>query len=236
MPKDASGPEKTAAVAEAMTTAAVAAAVAPPGAAAILAAAAGAVAPAVARTFVNIVGRYSDRNTEAIREAYEAKRKDLLAQVEHVLPEVLARLEAAEPRIDDLEARLEDRSTDPEFQSVLDNVVIEASREAIDERRRMLAHAFAGAADVRMTVAEAARAERTLRELDPADVAALRGVGRMSGRDMDRDGPVGGVLAVLVGAGCVQERTGWGGGVLYSVTRTGNLVLRLLASYAPPSS
>ena len=233
MSKDEPAPGKRAAIVEAVTAASVAAAAAPPGVATIVAAAGGSVLPAVARTLTSIIGRYADRNTEAIRDAYEEKRRSFLAEVEKTLPHVLACLEAIEPRIEQLESRLEERAEDPEFQSILDNVVLEASREAIDERRRMLAHAFAGATDVRLTVAEAARAERTLRELNPADVMALRGLGRMAGRDADRDGPVAAALAVLVGAGCVQERTGWGGGVLYNITRTGSLVLRLLASYGP---
>jgi hypothetical protein len=228
--------EKTAAAIEAVTAAGVAAAMAPPGAATLVAAAAGAVAPAVARTIADIFGRYGDRNTDAIREAYEAKRRDILAEAQRIIPEVLARLDAVEPRLERLEGRVEERVEDPEFHSVLDNVVLEASREAIDERRRMLAHAFAGAFNVEMTIPEAARAERTLRELDPSDLATLRGVGRMAGRDFEREGPLRDALAVLLGAGCVHERSGWGGGVMYSITRTGNLVLRLLATYVPPSA
>jgi hypothetical protein len=85
-----------------------------------------------------------------------------------------------------------------------------------------------------MTVAQIARAARTLRELDPENIETLR---NLDGRERDAESPFASTdVEVLFGAGCVSQRIGsppLGGSptVAYSVNATGTLVLRLLATY-----
>jgi hypothetical protein len=56
---------------------------------------------------------------------------------------------------------------------VLDNYGYEAAREPMDERRRMLAYAAAGSVHHTLTIAQLARVERMIRELDPDDLVVL---------------------------------------------------------------
>jgi hypothetical protein len=141
-------------------------------------------------------------------------------------------MRATEPRIDRLEEKLGDRADDEEFQGLVDNFGLEASREALGERRRLLAHASAGAFDVTMTIAQAARAERVLRHLDPVDIERLRRVELFKRYDEHSpDGARREDLDVLVGQGCVSTTWGAGSVASYSITSTGHLVLRLLRSY-----
>jgi hypothetical protein len=123
------------------------------------------------------------------------------------------------------------RALDPEFRRLLDNYGIEAPREATDERFRMLTYAAAISFSVPMTIAELSRAERTIRELDPKDVDALRNL-----MQSDRDGNLRFAtedVDVLLAAGCVSAKWGAGSIVRYSVTTSGDRVLRLLRSYEP---
>ncbi len=56
---------------------------------------------------------------------------------------------------------------------ILQNYDIENRREATRKRRIMLAHAAAGSLRLDLTIAEIARVERVIRELDPDDVGVL---------------------------------------------------------------
>lgn len=114
----------------------------------------------------------------------------------------------------------------------MDNFGLEATRESMDERFRMLTYASAGAFDVTISIAEAARAERVIRELDPSDIMVLRSVkfgGAPADERTERD--------VLIGAGCLRMITGPDDGRMlgYFVTSTGELVLQLLRAYEPNS-
>ncbi|HVU02293.1 MAG TPA: hypothetical protein VHE30_11100 [Polyangiaceae bacterium] len=80
------------------------------------------------------------------------------------------------------EDRLATLEQDAEFWRIGRNFRWEAAREAMDERRAMLANAFAGLADPRLTVEEKARVERVLRQLDPIDARSLWGLVRAAGR------------------------------------------------------
>ena len=131
----------------------------------------------VAGAIVPIVGKlaahWANRNTRALAEARDEMYRDWVveekrATVEHAkwLAEQAADLEA-------LRAKLEELTTDPSFARVRDNYGYEASREAVDERRRMLAFASAGSINLELSIGEIARVERTVRELDPADVLLL---------------------------------------------------------------
>jgi hypothetical protein len=176
-----------------------------------------------------ILGRYETKNTAALIAAWDEAKEDWLIELRRVLPDVLRRLENVEAFQEKLCTRTEDR----QFERLLDNVSIEASREAIDERRRMLAHVGAGLFDLSMTIAEAARCERVIRELDPEDILALRGV---DGYEVVAEARLE-HLELLVAAGCVAEVPGDNQGgeqtVRHHVTRTGLLVLKVTATYEP---
>lgn len=77
---------------------------------------------------------------------------------------------------------------------VLGNLSEAAWREANDERRRMLANASAALIlSVELSVAELARVERTIRQLDPEDLVQLRALadleGDVHGRPLDAADP-----------------------------------------------
>jgi hypothetical protein len=131
--------------------------------------------------------------------------------------------------------------TAPEFQRVFNNYAFEAEREAIDERRRMLQFAFCGSVDPCLTLAEIARTERAIRELDPPDVLQLsnvsfRGDHGDAARDrweMLRGSPC---ADALVGAGCIRISTveggaGEGARQEASLTKIGRNVLVVLRAY-----
>jgi hypothetical protein len=99
-----------------------------------------------------------------------------------------------------------------EFQRVFRNFAYEASREAIAERRRLLAHASAGVLDPFFTIAQKARIERTMRELDPEDVRLLQKVACAASEDGLEAAYIalhqGGVsTATLIASGCVQPES-----------------------------
>jgi hypothetical protein len=185
-----------------------------------------------------ILGRYEQKNTAALIAAWDEAKEEWLVELRRLLPDVLRRLES----IEQLQEKLQERSEDPQFQRLLDNVSIEASREAIDERRRMLAHVGAGLFDPSMAIAEAARCERVIRELCPGDILALR---RLNGWQEvivgTRFDQVAGDrpdhLDVLIASGCVAEVPGDNLGgeqtVRHRVTHTGSRILKLLATYEP---
>ncbi|MCC6665008.1 MAG: hypothetical protein IT375_14750 [Polyangiaceae bacterium] len=156
------------------------------------------------------------------------------AELKSAFPQVVADLER---RIEDVDQKIQAALEDPQLPRVLSNFGFEAAREAIDERRRMLAHAAAGIVDPDLPVERKARVERTLRELDPIDVRALYGI-HLAVRSA-RYGALFSVPSgdVLVASGCVRIGTSaggfGGGGASHSadVTQLGHDVLRVLRSY-----
>ncbi|MFO0685353.1 MAG: hypothetical protein U0234_25060 [Sandaracinus sp.] len=110
-----------------------------------------------------------------------AVSSDALAERAAWLAKVADAARALEARVEDLGARVARLLADGEMQRVWRNIAFEAQREAIDERRRMLAYAIVGtvsSAD-RLSVAQVARVERTMRELDPHDLHVLADVSRI---------------------------------------------------------
>lgn len=101
----------------------------------------------------------------------------------------LRRLEALEHQAKRLEAegfeeekraRLEHLIGDHQFVRVQRNLELEGVREAMDERREMLAYAAAGAFSVELSLGDISRVERVLRELDPAGVRLLERIHKCS--------------------------------------------------------
>jgi hypothetical protein len=138
---------------------------------------------------------------------------------------------------------------------ILANYVDEAYSEPLDERRRMLAHAAAGLANLELSIAELARAQRILRELDPDDAVALYqlhmlphslGHSAYERFSVRTPGQASAVIALklweqggresLSTSGCVRILAAGGGfGVgtheELRLTDTGRLVLKVLHSY-----
>lgn len=202
---------------------------------------AGSLAPAALRAVVSAFGRYANRNTKAMQDAWDARRFQWIIESCVLLDRDFPQLKAAVAHIENIVDALDDRmkrlelaterSLDPEFQRILDNYGIEASREAIDERLRMLTHATAGSFSAPMTIAELSRVERILRELDPPDITVLRTLEVGVHSPMHIHG-----FEVLVGAGCAIVSWGGAGGLgNLAITETGRRVLSLLRSYDPPA-
>ncbi len=89
--------------------------------------------------------------------------------------EVVQQVQEHERRLNALEREVLHRrlTEDHEAIGILANYVQQAHSEPLDERRRMLAFAAAGLANVHLGIGELARVQRILRELDPDDVVAL---------------------------------------------------------------
>lgn len=179
------------------------------------------------KEIAGVVRRFVNKNDDAVFKSWEDAKDDWLIELVATLPGVRARLEHVEKS----QERLNERLASPEFQRLLDNVSIEASREPIDERRRLLAHLGAGTFDFTlMSVAEASRCERVIRELDPEDIFSLRRVNtwREVQADSARDH-----LDALFASGCIADLPGDvpGETVRRRRTRTGDLVVQITATY-----
>jgi hypothetical protein len=191
--------------------------------------------PSITGAMTKVVQWINGRHTQDLLAAHEEARNDYLLNFAHELRAVIERLKAHEPRIETLEEDLRARTEDPQFHRLLDNFTLEATRSPMNERIRMLACAGANAFNVTMTLAQAARAERALRELDPVDVEILRVISR-SGDSTGYPFP-GEAPDPLVSAGCLRSNFGLARSiVMYWPTAVGRLVLRLLDSYAVGST
>lgn len=120
-----------------------------------------------------LLQKLANRNTDEFIRARDEMFREWTSELASAIREVQAYLLSRE---EELEARLHEITTDPQFMRLYDNFGYEAAREAIDERRRMLAYAAAGILDPDMSVERKARVERTLRELDTEDVRVLYGL------------------------------------------------------------
>ena len=148
--------------------------------------------------------RITQKNTKAV-EAEFAQLRDEWAAESYRAVTLLAE------RVSGLEETLEALAGDLEFQRVFLNFAYEASREAITERRRMLAHASAGVIDPEFTIAQKARIERTMRELDPEDVKLLQRIaqaaagkgGLQAAFEALHEGSVS--ADALIASGCVKH-------------------------------
>lgn len=186
-----------------------------------------------------------DPNTPRFIEARDEMFRDWNVELHNRVAEVVADLV---PRIDDLEARISERAEDGAAKGVFANYANQAYREPIAERRKMLQYAAAGIIDVQLSVAEHARVQRRLDELDPGDVLHLLCVERACGRVFNermydsigemryefwRSLPNDDALSA---AGCVHVSTAGGGaGVgarnVLEVTSFGKTLLRVLRGY-----
>jgi hypothetical protein len=122
---------------------------------------------------VKVARFYATRNTRALLEADQAMMDEWALQHRQAAAEQGRMLRAAKTDLASLNQRLDELTSDPGFTRVCKNYGYEACREAIDERRRMLAFAAAGSANVDLTIAQLARVERVVREVDPPDVFLL---------------------------------------------------------------
>lgn len=120
-----------------------------------------------------------DRNTPAFEAAFQNVIADWIIEERRQTATQVRRLAANSADVVALGRQLERLVEDPEFVRVSANFGYEACREAIDERRRMLAFASAGSLNLDLTIAQLARVERTIRELDPEDALLLATISEM---------------------------------------------------------
>jgi hypothetical protein len=193
--------------------------------------------PAATR-LVKHLAEILSRNNEQLRRDREDLSLEWGAEVKRALPQVVAYLDA---RVDDLDAKLAKVFEDPQFGRIFANFTFEAAREAIDERRNMIAHAAVGIVDPDISVERKARVERTLRSLDPNDVLTLYGAKLVPGTVAAGERCARALLGlpstdVLLSAGCLRlEVSGGGAGEGASaglrITQLGDDVLRVLRSF-----
>lgn len=139
---------------------------------------AGAVVKLSAGEFVKRWRALANRSTDALREADAAESKRWLVERDHLAQQRLAELEAQQDGQsvfnEAVAEALDALVTDRQFFRLERNYEFEAVREATDERRRMLAFAAAWSFEPELSIGQLARVERTIRELDPDDVALLK--------------------------------------------------------------
>jgi hypothetical protein len=196
-----------------------------------------------------LIEKFSDRLVEklqAYRDNSQSRRLSNLEifdrQVRHALAEHAEILESGAVTPEEL-------LNEPEFQRIADNYAVEAQREALLERARMLAYALVGTlCSENLTISQKSRVERVIRELDPADVLLLHRLSlvrieQQPNDSFDREGmkrmemlghePLS--CDVLRASGCVnwENNGGFDGGVNYAyITSIGRNVLDILRSYA----
>lgn len=191
-----------------------------------------------AKKLMAFLGSRVSKNDDQLKKEREEAALDWAAEVRGAIPQVVAYLNT---RIDDLDSRLDAVYADPQFGRIFTNFTFEAAREAIDERRRMLAHAAVGIVDPDISVERKARVERTLRALDPIDVLTLYAASRIPG-GLDALAPMAKFLYdapsgdILASCGCVRMEPDGGGagqGVWNraQVTQIGSDVLLALRTY-----
>lgn len=137
---------------------------------------------------------------------------------------------------------------EPEFQKIVDNYIVEATREALLSRAEMLAHALVGTlCDDTLTISQKSRVERVIRELDPENVLHLHRLNSVNVPQSENDDFPRTAMArddllsqfpesadVLEASGCVsREQVGGlnGGYTTARVTAIGERVLRILENY-----
>lgn len=157
-----------------------------------------------------------------------------------------------------LDERVKRELADPQVKIVAWLYSQAAFREALEERRVMLAEATRSLVALDVTIANKARLERVLRELDPPSVLELYRLSRAEGRFRRRDDgralvfsstgelvsdelAMSDVSDVLIATSCIRESiephglggAGGGGHIAPSayVTERGHLVLRTLRRY-----
>jgi hypothetical protein len=191
----------------------------------------------------------ADRVDRVLRHHEHATRA-LVALVQEL------RAHATDPAA--LDAKIEERFADKAARAVLFNYAEQAYREPVEDRQRLLDHAAACIVDVDLTIAEHARVERAIRELDPDDVMATDHIARTCGSIFKGEhyDSAGGVryeawrtlrnADAVVAAGCVRITYGGTGGMFASssgfkpsrgsadVTRLGYRVLRVCRSFIVP--
>ena len=196
------------------------------------------VAKPAAKQILSFLSRKMNENDEQLRREREEAALDWAAELKRAVPQAVAYLDA---RIDDLDNRLAKVFEDPQFGRIFTNFTYEAAREAIDERRRMLALASIGIAEPDTSVERKARVERTLRGLDPIDVLTLYGASLIPG-GLDALVPMSKFLQatpsgdILAACGCVRmEPDGGGAGAgvwsRATITQVGSDVLMALRLY-----
>jgi len=183
--------------------------------------------------------------TRSIEDAYAAAKEDWRLERERQIEVRLRQLEETAANEDALRALLTE-----EFFFLQANIEIEAFREAMKERRRMLAFAAAGMFSLDLPIPVLARVERVIRELAPEDVKLLaringipagerterggRGPSRAHKdrlrilRESDFSGPI------LQACGCISvmdETVGWAMNRWCEVTKLGAAVLTVLDAY-----
>jgi hypothetical protein len=196
--------------------------------------------PIIQKEISRYFEQYNPNNR--LEKAFEKAKEEWLIFLCAALPKAFEDLYA---RYDNLEGRLSKVYEDPQFWRIIDNFTYDAWREALDERRRMFAHAAAGIMEPDISIQRKARVERTLRVLDPEHVLYLHCANKI---------PIGGfgtnshnvkivkllnmdsIGDVLASCGCVRMETGGGGageGVWSEahITQLGYDVLDVLRTY-----
>jgi hypothetical protein len=201
-----------------------------------------------ARWVLTKIQSWVNANNEQLRKDTDEAVAEWAAAAHQAANTEIPRLEA---RFEDLEGHVRAFFEDRQSRRIYANLGFEAAREALDERRRMLAYASIGLLAPGLSLERKARVERTLRELDPGDVRVLHSISRsiglisLNGKHINRVAGEAGLRAdlvramrgagdTLVASGCVRVSYHSGAGASWSeawLTERGWDVLEVLDGY-----
>jgi hypothetical protein len=144
--------------------------------------------------------------TERVMRAYEKERTQWLIERAVALTEQLKTMSQDVAT----ERHLSDLIEGPEFTRLQALYDFSAMTEALDERRSMLACAAAGSFNVKLSLGQMARVQRTLAAFDPSDVLLFAQIvdGAADGCDWDYTEDLR--IARILSAGLFRDTVGWG--------------------------
>jgi len=113
-------------------------------------------------------------NTLRLQEHWAVERRSWRALRDFEVERRLTALEAVAQDREAFRAAVDSMASDCQFVRLHMNLEFEAVREALEDRKRLLAYAAAGLSDPDLSIEEKARLERVLRGLDVRDIFFLR--------------------------------------------------------------
>lgn len=202
------------------------------------------------KSIYDLLKKAEEARTEAMSKASDRYDRLFLRNRVEATEQQL-RLLLANEELD--EQALAEQLLDEQFQRLTRNIELEALRESMHERTKMLAYAEAGCIETSLTIAQKSRAERAMRELDPDEVIGLYAVARTVGTEYDAEGkdaydsvdevryevwrrlenPDALVAAGVARASVLQSTPKVGRPAAHGafITRTGDNVLRIMRGY-----
>lgn len=139
----------------------------------------GAFEAGIKKFVIGKIREHMNRPTHDMLKALAISENESRLQAETEVAKRLEELERQASNVNSFRERITAMVEDMQFFRVYANLRYETIREAMNDRRKMLSVAAGGLIDPDVPITQKARAERTLRLLDPDDVFLLRRLARV---------------------------------------------------------